>query len=177
MTVGSRLRRFACAAFALAVAALIFREPLAAGVVTRGDDAMQSGDADAARRLYARALWLDARSAIAADRLAFHLVMGHERSRAAQAIVIVSAALRSAPNDAALLGDRALARMQLGEWRLAEGDFSAAARSSGDVRYEHFAGRMAFRAGDRASAIFHERRALRRDPGFAPARAFLRKLG
>jgi tetratricopeptide (TPR) repeat protein len=171
----TRSRRLTLACGALAFAFFLFHDQLAAAVVTRGDDALRTGDVATAIRLYVRATQLDAGSSIAADRLAFHLALQHDRSSAHIAIDVATRALRAAP-EPALFADRAFAELQLHAWRRAERDFDRAGRLARDARYEHFAARMALRSGDRDAAKRYARLALADDPAFAPARALLRYL-
>jgi len=170
-----RTRRLICAAVSLVCAAVLFRGQLADALVTRGDDAFRNGDVAAALRAYRRAVFLDARSRVAADRLSFFLAMRHDPKSAALAIVVATSAL-ARENDAALHADRGFAEMQLQRWNAAEDDFGAAGALAHDARYDHLAGRMALRCGDRNHARSYARRALAVDPTFAPARAFLRRI-
>jgi tetratricopeptide (TPR) repeat protein len=172
----TRSRRVILAGTALAAALALFHGQLAAAVVTRGDDALRTGDLDTAIRLYDRAARLDPRSAIAADRLAFRLALRHDRADARAAVAIATRGLAANVLEPALFADRAFAELQLQAWRDAERDFERAGALAHDARYEHFAGRMALRAGDRNAAKRHARRALADDPAFAPARALLRGL-
>jgi tetratricopeptide (TPR) repeat protein len=172
----TRTRRLAVSAIALAAALALFHRQLAEAVVTRGDDALRSGDVAGATRLYDRALQLDPGSTIAADRLAFNLSMHHDRTHALQAIDVITRVLHRGVNDPALLADRAFAEMQLRAWRDAEHDFALAGRLAHDARYAHFAARMALHANDRRAALQHAHVALAADAAFAPARALVRAL-
>jgi tetratricopeptide (TPR) repeat protein len=172
----SPLRRLAIAAFALVCAAMLFRGNVASALVTRGDDVLRTGDVDGAVRYYDRAARIDNGSAVAADRLAFFLLMRRKSGDAARAYAAADAALRSVPRDPALLADRALAAMRLGRAIIAEHDFAAAADIAHDARYAHLAARMAARYGDRASARRYARIALQLDPRNAPANALLASL-
>jgi tetratricopeptide (TPR) repeat protein len=172
----TRSRRLLLAGTALGTAFVLFHGQLAAAVVTRGDDALRGGDVDTAIRLYDRAVGLDPHSTVAADRLAFHLALRHDRTNARAAVAIATRALSANAAEPALYVDRAFAELQLRAWRDAEHDFDRAGALAHDPRYEHFAGRMALRSGDRNAAIRYARRALADDPAFAPARALLRTL-
>ena len=171
------LRRVAIAGLSLVCAAVLFRGDVASALVTRGDDVLRAGDVDGAVRAYTRAVRLDAASAVAADRLAFFLLVRRAGGDAALAFTVADTTLVAFPSDSALLADRAFAAQRLGRWRVAERDFAAAARSARDPRYAHFAARMALRVRDRAASREHLRTALALDASYGPARALLARLG
>jgi tetratricopeptide (TPR) repeat protein len=138
-------RRLACAALALATAGILFRAPLAAAVVTRGDDALRNGDIATALRSYRKAMRIDPGSVVAADRLAFELALRHRRTDADAAIELAGRALQRHPLDAALLADRAFAELELNRWDAARADFRAVAALTHDPRYHRAAERIARR--------------------------------
>ena len=176
MTLPAPLRRFVVASFAVACAAVLFRPNLASALVTRGDDVLRAGDVDGAVRYYGRAALLDASSAVAADRLAFFLLVRRHSGDAARAQAIADAALRLIPADPGLLADRAFAARRLGRRAAAERDFAAAAHAARDPRYAHLAARIALERGDRAGARAYLRSALTLDARYAPARVLLAEL-
>jgi tetratricopeptide (TPR) repeat protein len=171
------LRRIAVAGFSLVCAAMLFRGDVASALVTRGDDVLRAGDVDGAVRAYTRAARLDPRSAVAADRLAFFLLVRRSAGDATRAHAVADAALAAVPNEPALLADRGYAAQRLGRWREAERDFASAARYARDPRYAHLAARMALRVNDRAASREHLRAALALDTKYAPARVLLARLG
>jgi tetratricopeptide (TPR) repeat protein len=173
----SPLRRVAVAGFSLICAAMLFRGDVASALVTRGDDVLRAGDVDGAVRAYTRAARLDRASAVAADRLAFFLLVRRNAGDAARAHAVADAALGAVPNEPGLLADRAYAAQRLGLWRNAERDFAAAARYAHDPRYAHLAARMALRLHDRTASRDHLHAALALDAAYAPARALLARLG
>jgi tetratricopeptide (TPR) repeat protein len=169
-------RRIAIAACTLILAAALFRGQIASALVTRGDDALRSGDAGGAIRYYSRALAVDGASIRAADRLAFYLALRRAPGDAQAAIAVATAALARVPADPALLADRGFAEQRLRRWSAAERDFARAGAAGHDPRYDHFAGRIAQRLGDetRARSLFAA--ALHSDPAFGPARTALAEL-
>jgi len=170
------LRRFVLALTSLGCAGVLFHANVASALVTRGDDQARAGDSDAAIRSYARAVRLDARSVIAADRLAFALLMRRRPGDASLALRVADGALRALPGEPALLADRAFAAERLGRWRSAERDFATAAVRARDPRYAHLAASMAARAGAGARVRAHLREALVLDARYAPARLLLARL-
>jgi len=170
-------RRFVVAAVALGLAASLFHGQLASGLVTRGDDFLQTGRPLRALVYYRRALAFDAHSTIAAERFAFTSLMMKRRPELREAVAVASAALETAPDDAALLSDRALCLNALGDYRAALRDFWSFAERSGDVRYYEFAAQAARRAGERARAVELFERVLKIEPRFVAARRALARLG
>jgi len=172
----SPARRFAIAVCSLLVAAVAFHAQVASALVTRGDDAMRTGDQPRAIAFYRRAVALDPAAQMPADRLAFNLLLSHTPDGARNAIAIASHALQQHPDDVALLVDRALGEQHLGRWTNAEVDFARAGLIAKDARYEHFAGRIALKRGRRHAAFRHFQTALSDDPRFAPARVALQDM-
>jgi Flp pilus assembly protein TadD len=171
-----RGRRCVLAAVSLVFAAALFRTQVASALVTRGDDLLRDGNVEGAVRSYSRARWLDAGSAVAADRLAFYLVLRGRDGDAALAYSVAGDALRFSPRDPQLLADRGFAAERLARWRSAESSFAAAGSASHDPRYLHLAARMAQRAHDGVAFRRDLRDALAFDASYSPARAALRGI-
>ena len=169
-------RRVAIAAVALCLAAVLFHAQLAAALITRGDDALRRGDRVTAIAFYRRALLFDARSTVAADRLAFYLDLRRTADDARAAVDIATDALAVHTMDAALLADRGLAEQFLRRFPAAQNDFERAAQSGNDPRYDHFAARIALDRGRPNEARRLFKRALSRDRSFDPARVALAQL-
>jgi hypothetical protein len=176
VTTLGRGRRCVLAAVSLAFAAALFRTQVASALVTRGDDLLRDGNVDGAVRSYSRARRLDAGSAVAADRLAFYLVLRGRDGDAALAYSIAGDALLFAPRDPALLADRGFAAERLARWASAESSFAAAGSAARDPRYFHLAARMAQRAHDAFAFRRDLRDALAFDASYSPARAALRGI-
>jgi tetratricopeptide (TPR) repeat protein len=186
VTAAGPLRRLMVASLSLVLAGVLFHGNVASALVTRGDDVLRAGDVEGAVRYYARAARLDAGSLVAADRLAFFLLMRRRAGDAARAYAIADAVLRARPaasgasdpsSTSALLADRALAALRLGNVRTAERDFATAAATAGDPRYAFLAAHAAMRRGDRAAAREQLRAALRFDASYSPARSLIARLG
>lgn len=171
-----RPRRCAVAAVSLVAAGLLFHGSLASALITRGDDLLRAGDIGGAVRAYGRSQWLDRRSPVPADRLAFFLLVRRAPGDAARAYAVADSGLRLVPGDAALLADRAFAAQRMSRWHEAERDFAAAARAGRDARYAHLAARMAERRADRSAERAHLRAALALDASYAPARTLLARI-
>jgi Flp pilus assembly protein TadD len=174
VTTLSRGRRCVLAAVSLVFAAALFRTQVASALVTRGDDLLRDGNVDGAVRSYSRARWLDAGSAVAADRLAFYLVLRGRDGDAALAYRVAGDALFFSPRDPRLLADRGFAAERLARWRSAESSFAAAGSAARDPRYFHLAARMAERAHDALAFRRDLGDALAFDASYSPARAALR---
>ena len=169
-------RRLLIVLVSLSCAAILFRAQVASALITRGDDRLRTADVDGAIRSYNRAVVIDESSSVAADRLAFTLLLRRRNGDAARAYDVARAALQRKPGDSTLLIDRAFAAQRLGNWRAAERDFQTAADAAHDPRYAHLAARMALQRRDRSAARFDLRVALRVDHRYAPARAMLAAL-
>lgn len=170
------LRRFAIAACSLLAAGALFHAEVASALVTRGDDALRAGDQTRAIGYYRRALVVDPRSAMSADRLAFNLLLRHTVVDAREAIVLASTALVIHPDDVPLLVDRALGEQRISRFAQAESDFIRAGRLGHDARYYYFAGRLAMKRGMRAQSRRYFSSAVALDPHFAPARTALERM-
>lgn len=169
-------RKALVAASALAIAAVLFRAPIAAALVARGDELLAAAEPRGALSAYRRALTLDPGSGVAADRLAFWLLDVPDRGNALRALAVVDAAIAHGARSAELYADRGLAAARLRRWDAAEADLRHAALLARDPRYAHLSARMAERAGDRARVRSDLAIALELDPRYAPSRALLRAV-
>jgi tetratricopeptide (TPR) repeat protein len=173
----SRLRRFAIAAVALALAFVLFRPQVAQALIVRGDEFLYRGNTSAALERYQRALALMPESQTAADRYAFLSLQRNTPSSLRRAITIAGRYLRRHPDDAVLLTDRALCYLHQKRYALAQNDFEHAARSSHAPESFVFAGWAAEHAGRAKSARTLWRLALAVRRGYRPALIALSEHG
>lgn len=169
-------RRLLVALIAIACAGLLFRGQLASGLVSRGDEFLQSGALLRAQVYYARALRFDRNSPTAAERFAFAGLMLKAPPALRAAIVVASDALVRQPGDQALLNDRALCLEALGDYRAARRDFEELAKRTGDARYYEFAAQAARRSGEMPAAARLFAHVMALDPNFGAARRELARL-
>jgi tetratricopeptide (TPR) repeat protein len=170
-------RRFGIALLSLALCAYFFRGAVSVALVTRGDGFFQKGRLEHARMYYARALFFDRASTLAADRFAFAGIELRTPQAITSSLAVASEALARSPNDVKLLQDRGLLLQISRRYRLARIDFERAAVLSQDSRWYHLAAWAAYRSGDPRAARGLWRAAVRTDPSFVPARLALTKLG
>ena len=163
-------RRLAIAAVTLATSGLLFHSQLASTLVTRGDDYSRLNDLGRAKTMYARALWFDRASIVAADRLAFLGIRQHNRAGYELARDTAADGLRHHAEDCRLLLDRALAEEHLGAFGAALADFDRLAALEPNARTFEFAARMAVRLHDRRAAHVRFARVLAMNPRFTSAR-------
>jgi tetratricopeptide (TPR) repeat protein len=173
----SLARRFTIALVSVVLCAVLFRGQVATALVSRGDEFLLRGRVERALRYYDRAMTIDARSAVAADRIAFAGILLRTPAALAAAIRATSLGLAVHPMNADLLVDRALCSQLEQRHADAYRDFLRAAALKRDPRLYHFAAWNAFRAGDIASARRAWRDALDADGSFFPARAALARTG
>jgi tetratricopeptide (TPR) repeat protein len=172
-----RERRFAVAIVACIIAAFIFRSAIADGLVIRGDDLAYQGRSSDALSHYARALWMDPSSEVAADRYTFTLIERHTSNALYSAITAANAFLSRNPNDAAILEDRAICYLMLHRYRQAEKNFGRSARISADPRVYVFAASAALHAGRLGDAKVFWHRALALDRTLKAAKLALESHG
>jgi tetratricopeptide (TPR) repeat protein len=168
-------RRFGIALLSLVICAFLFRGQVSTALITRGDDYFQKGRPVQARVYYARALFFDASSTLAADRYAFAGLELRTPEAIRTSILAASQTLAREPNDANLLQDRGLLYQAERNYPRARTDFARAATITHDPRWYHLAAWAAYRSGDPAAARRLWNEALRNDPGFQPARLALAK--
>lgn len=166
-------RRLLLAAIAIAASTMLFRAQIASALVSRGDEFLYRGQLTSARFYYARALWVDQSSAVAADRFAFFGMEQRTPKALAESIQATSRFLQLDGANVNVLLDRALCYQVLHQYDKATADFMRAAQVSRDPRYFTFAGWAALRSGRRAKARALWVAALRSNPLFLPARRAL----
>jgi tetratricopeptide (TPR) repeat protein len=177
MTATPLWRRLALALLSLLLCACFFRGAVSVALVTRGDGFFQKGQLERARVYYARALFFDRGSTVAADRFAFAGFELRTPDAIGSSLRVASQALALAPNDVKLLEDRGLLYQLARRYRLARPDFERAASLSNDSRWYHLAAWASYRSGDSGAARKLWHAALSSDPSFAPARLALAKVG
>jgi len=163
-------RRFCIAAVALACSVVLFHSQIASLLTTRGDDLTRIGRLDRAASMYSRALVLDPRSVVAADRLAFLGIRLHTQTGYRLAARVASDSLAYHSQEPRLLLDRALAEEHLGSFAEALADFDRLSIIEPDARTFEFAARMAVRIHNRRAAHERFRRVLALDTRFVSAR-------
>lgn len=168
-------RRAVLVGLALIFSGICLRSQISSALVVRGDQFGVAGDTARAAIYYRRALWFDARDGGAVDRLAFDAIMTHRRASILHALPLVSNYLHIAPNDQAVLMDRAMAEQSLGNYANAERDFARLGEIGSDARAYTFAGFGALHTGNIRRARVWWNRAIQIDPHFVPAQRALRK--
>jgi tetratricopeptide (TPR) repeat protein len=139
-------RRFIIVLICLGLSAFLFRGSVAVALISRGDGYLQKGRPETARVYYARALFFDGVSSLAADRYAFSGLEIRTPQALNSSIVVTSRALAQTPNDLRLLQDRALLYQAAHRYRQAYADFRRAAALTHDARWRHLATRAAYHA-------------------------------
>jgi tetratricopeptide (TPR) repeat protein len=139
-------RRLLIALTCMLLSALLFHDAVAVALVTRGDGYLQKGKPDQARVYYARALFFDRASRLAADRYAFSGLELRTPEALRSSIIIASTVLAHEPNDINLLEDRGLLYQIAHRYHLAHADFVRVAALSHDPRWYHLAAWAAYRA-------------------------------
>lgn len=165
----SPCRRLLLAFLGIAVAALLLRGPISDAIVSGGDGQLYAGRPGAALVLYRRALWFDARNAVAADRFAFLAMSQRSPALWREGRDHLGVMLRADPGNGAVRMDRALLERKLGDFRAALHDFARVGRAARDPRALAFAGFCAQRLGRTRRAVVLWRETLALAPGFLPA--------
>ncbi|HEV3157018.1 MAG TPA: tetratricopeptide repeat protein [Candidatus Baltobacteraceae bacterium] len=137
------VRRLMLAFLALAASAFLCRHELATALITRGDEFLTNGRPQNALVFYSRALLLDPKCEVAADRSAFVGLEIHSSRSLRDAANVADRFLLVAPTNSALLLDRALIANTRHEYTIAYRDFSVLASSMHDERFWRLAGRAA----------------------------------
>jgi tetratricopeptide (TPR) repeat protein len=165
-------RRLRIAVLALLVSSLLFRGAVADALVVRGDDFLYRGDTLQALAHYRRALVVDARSSVAADRFTFVAMMRRSHSSLNDCIIVASRFLQRGES-AGVRSGRALCFLALRRYHSARQDFERAAALNHSARDLVFAGWAAKRTGDGRGARHLWALALQWSPAYQPARSAL----
>ena len=144
----TRGRRFLIATIALVAAVLLFHERCADMLITRGDSALAAGEVPAARVLYQRALWFHPDTSTASERLIFSDLEEASETSLREAMRVSEQALRHDPNNIAILTDRALCALRLGDDHTAEAAFYHAGNLTHDGKLLYLSALAAKRLGE-----------------------------
>jgi tetratricopeptide (TPR) repeat protein len=169
------LRRGALVTAALLLSTPLLRSSLSSAMVTRGDGLLYAGDGRAVA-MYRRALFIDPRNDVAADRYAFAALLAHDPLQIEDGIRVATESLSARPHNTVLRMDRALCLQRIGRFREAEVDFERVGLENHDVQALAFAAADArkLRRFDRARTLlaFGERI----DPNYLPIRHALAQV-
>lgn len=169
------LRRIVLCVSALGASTLLLHGQISSAIISRGDEEVYRSQNRHALALYARALFFDPDSEVAADRFVFTSLLGHRPRRLQNGLVLAARYLRRKPEDAVVLMDRAMLYEAVGKFELAERDFINIARREHSGRAYTFAGYAALRAGRPTRATELWRRALTEAPRSALAERALER--
>jgi Tfp pilus assembly protein PilF len=181
MTRGVRaiplVRRLALAFGTLALCGVLFHGQVADALVTRGDGVFQAGDVKAAVRFYRRALWFDAGSEVATERLTGIALLTNQTAFVASVVDAAARELALHPGDLRVRQNRAVLLLRkLHREDEAYAEFRIVARDSTNPAIVEFVARFAQRRGDLATARAAYERTLVLDPQRASARFALARL-
>lgn len=167
------VRRSTLVVTAIGLATFLLHVQLARALVIRGDALDYVGQTDAARTMYARALFFDPRSVVAADRYALSALLSHRRGTLVQGVAVATRFLGIDPDDAAIRFDRALCFQRLGDVRAAAVDFARVGKQTRDARALMFAALDERRIGEFKRSRRDIAQAVADEPAFVPARRML----
>lgn len=168
------LRKVAIVIISLSISCALLRTQLSSALVTRGDALAYWGDQNEARAAYKKALFFDPLNGVAADRYAFSASMTSDRQILESCVAVASTYLLRAPDNSAILMDRALCYQHQRFLAAAIKDFSRVGETARDARAFMFAAldERVLHQSLRARRLL--RKAVLVDPQFLPAR---RELG
>ncbi len=170
------VRRVGLAVAALALSVICFREPIAFGLIARGDDVVQSGDPLHALRYYDRAAALVPGDSVVAERTSFAALLAGERAAETRALARVRAASFANPSNFPLRLDRARLAHAVGNERESCDAFRELGMQTADWRMSAFAAQCAKRLGRTRDAVRAFRRVLALMPRNGVARRELARL-
>lgn len=169
-------RRWVLATVSLAIAAVLMRPQLSSMLVSRGDALAFAGNVRA-ESFYLRALALDPRNDVAADRIMFHAILTHDPRQLDMAVTLADRLLAGDSRGPAIAMDRALCLQLLHRYKAAMMAFAAVGTEDGDARAFVFAADDAAKFGAKERARRYAAMAHRIDPRFAPARRAFERYG
>lgn len=168
-------RRFALTAIGIILAAVCLRNQISEALTVRGDELLMQNKLGEARDRYARALWFNPDSAVAADRYMFAALEERSSHTVGAAIAFATKFLSKHGPQTSLLVDRALCYLVTKRYSLARLDFENAARRERDPQLYVFAGWAAKPESTQgARELF--RAALKLHPGYRAAVISLKAL-
>jgi Tfp pilus assembly protein PilF len=170
------LRRFLIPVVAIPIAGLLFHAQVADGLVIRGDDEFQSGNARAAYKFYQRARFFDHDSSVAAERITTLGIMSRSATFVHQAVAVADDQLARQPGDTLVRQNRALLEQKLSQPDRAYADWRLVALQTTDPVVVEYAARAAERHHQFDLARRFYQRTLQLNPNRATARRALARL-
>jgi tetratricopeptide (TPR) repeat protein len=170
------LRRLLIPLVSIPLAGLLFHAQLADGLVIRGDNEFQSGNAVAASKFYNRARWFDRDSSAAAERITTLGIMSRSASFIHDAMRVADDELTRKPGDTIVRQNRALLYQKANQPERAYADWRVVALQTNNPVIVEFAARNAERHHQFDLARRFYQRSLELNPRRVSARNALARL-